>query len=209
MSIKTNAATHIYILLDRSGSMQSRWTETCQAINHYVTELNGDKSDTALVTLAVFDGQASQLNFNLVTNHMPTAKWVETPIDLAPWAPRGWTPLYDAIDRIASMSEGAEKAIIVIMTDGEENSSTRTSRVQARAVLDRARAKGHQVVFLGANFDAIKQASHIGTQVAQTLNYSDGRADKTFALLGHHSNSYRASGAAINFTDADRRAVSN
>jgi hypothetical protein len=51
-----------YILLDRSGSMSSRWSEALSSINAYVAEL---AKDAAKVTLATFEGQDG-LQFDVI-----------------------------------------------------------------------------------------------------------------------------------------------
>ena len=45
---------HVYILLDRSGSMADKWAETLSAITGYVAEL-AHTTPTLAVTLAAFD----------------------------------------------------------------------------------------------------------------------------------------------------------
>jgi hypothetical protein len=74
------------------------------------------------------------------------------------------TPLLDAIVRTIALAEAdnPDKAVIVIMTDGHENASREVTRDGVKVALDRVRARGWEVVFLGANFDNISDASSVG-----------------------------------------------
>ena len=65
---------HAYILLDRSGSMQSLWDEALGSVNAYVKALaTGSKAD-AHVTFAVFDSHES-LQFDVLRAGVPAATW--------------------------------------------------------------------------------------------------------------------------------------
>jgi hypothetical protein len=88
---------HAYILLDRSGSMQSLWVEALSSVNAYAKELasktDGDVVDSH-VTLAVFDGHEG-LQFDLLRQKMPALHWENVTDKEA--SPRGMTPLLDAL----------------------------------------------------------------------------------------------------------------
>ena len=90
--------------------------------------------------------------------------------------PRGYTPLFDAIGPPHGLASAdtSNKASVIIVTDGQENASREVTREGAKAMLDRAREKGWDVVFLGANFDAFSQAASLGTAAAHTLNIAPG-----------------------------------
>lgn len=147
-----------YILLDRSGSMQPRWVEALSSINSYVEDLSKGGSLSAKVTLATFDGQDG-LQFDVIRDGVAAKKW-EKMTD-ADATPRGMTPLFDALGRTVAMAEkaNADKTVIVVMTDGEENHSREVTKQGAKAALDRCKAKGWQVVFLGAVFRCLRRGS--------------------------------------------------
>ena len=144
----------VFILLDRSGSMQVRWAETITMLNSYVNALAcEDATSMAKITLMLFD-KAERTETPIIRDAVPAFRWTE--IDPAEAAPRGYTPLFDAIGRLTALVEqrNPDKAVITIITDGEENASTEMTREGARAALERLKSKGHQVVFLGADFNA-------------------------------------------------------
>lgn len=199
---------HVYILLDRSGSMALRWGEAISSINAYVKELTAAKATAkAKVTLAVFDHHAG-LQYDVIRNAVSASDWpmvTETEV-----TPRGSTPLYDAIGRIIGAAEAdkPKKAIIVIMTDGYENTSREMTKETAKAALDRVREKNYGVIFLGADFDAMGQAMSLGTAPANTLNTKSGKMGDAMRVVASVTQSYASGvgGQSIRaFDDSDRK----
>ncbi len=177
---------HDFILLDRSGSMESRWAEAVNSVNSYVAKLAEDKVDTG-VTLVVFDsGPDGQLDFNIVRDRIVPSTWRK--VGHTEVTPRNNTPLNDATARIVSLAEagGYDKLAIIIMTDGLENASKeyrgQRGTQQIRAMLDRCRAKNWQIIYLGADFDNAAQAQSYGAVRGQTISASGG-------TMGQHVNS--------------------
>lgn len=200
-----------YILLDRSGSMQSLWEEALSSVNAYAKELANKKDGPSVdshVTLAVFDDQAG-LQFDVLRRKQPALHWdVVTDKDATP---RGMTPLLDALVRIIALAEAdqPDKAVIVVMTDGQENASKEVTRDGVKAALDRVKAKGWEVIFLGANFDNIADASSVGIHAGQQMAMSAGTMRESMSRLAKKSRSYAAAapGAAPIVFDNEDRAV--
>ncbi len=185
---------HIYVLIDRSYSMLGRWGEALGAVNAYLKELSGKEGlRDATATVAMFD-DVNGIRFDVVRKAVQL--WQFHPIESRDGAPRGGTPLYDAIGQLAGLVDidKPDKASIVIMTDGEENQSKEVSKDGSRKILDSMRGKGFAVVFLGADFDAMKQASDVGTMRAQTLNTSYGNYGAAAMSLAAHTQDYAAKG---------------
>src|SRR6185295_9059209 len=160
----SSPAIHSYILLDRTGSMEPIWSEALSSVNAYadgLATLDGGPRVDADITLAVFDAQDG-LQFDVLRDDVDAERWKKVTNDEV--SPRGMTPLYDAIGKIVNLAEKdrPHKAVIVIMTDGEENSSTELNKKAAKAALDRVRAKGWEVVFLGAEFSNFNDAEGVG-----------------------------------------------
>lgn len=190
----------VYMLLDRSASMSSRWEETLGSINTYVEDLTKEKKGTkAKITLALFDLQGVP-TFDVIRESVKASEW--KPVETTEAYPRGWTPLNDSIGKIVSLAEknNPKKAVMVIMTDGEENSSREMSRDQAKAALERCRQKKWQVVFLGVDFDADQQASGYGTSFNQTVNMAPGHYAATMRGLAGQTMAYATCDSAMNFT---------
>jgi len=197
---------HAYILLDRSGSMQGLWVEALSSVNAYAKELanktDGDAVDSH-VTLAVFDSHET-LQFDVLRKKQPALHW-ETVTDKDA-TPRGMTPLLDAIGRIIALAEGdnPDKAVIVVMTDGAENASRELTRDGVKAALDRVKKRGWDVVFLGANFDNISDASSVGVGGAQQVAMAPGAMDASMRMMAKKSRAYFARGEQHIFEEADR-----
>lgn len=197
---------HAYILLDRSGSMQSLWTEALSSVNAYAKELDnkteGDAVD-AKVTFAVFDEQAG-LQFDVLRKAVPALHWEN--ITDRETTPRGMTPLLDAIGRLVALAEtdNPDRAIIVVMTDGMENASKEVTRDGAKAALDRVKQKGWEVVFLGANFDNIDDATSVGIGAASQLSMASGHLNQSMRMAAKKSRGYFARQAKMEFDEADR-----
>lgn len=198
-----------YILLDRTGSMSSIWDEALGSVNAYASEVakpeEGETDDLeTTVTLAVFDYQES-LQFDVLRDDVNAADWQTVTNDEV--APRGMTPLFDAIGRIVATAEAdnPDKAVIVIMTDGLENSSREITKEGARAALDRVEAKGWEVVFLGAEFAKFDDADAVGVSADKTMAMGAGTMQESMSRLAKKSRDYgKGEEAEIIFDDEDR-----
>lgn len=201
---KTKAdSVSVFILLDRSGSMGSKWIETLGALNGYVEKLGNDKTGESHVTLATFHWTDS-LAFDVIRDNVTSAEWEKVVHGEAP--PGGYTPLFDAIGRIVNLADkkNDNRTVIAIITDGEENSSRELSREAAGRLFDKCKGKGWQVVFLGADFDAFNQASSVGINRSMTINTSAVNLGATMDSLVSNTMSYRASGQSMAWSDEDR-----
>lgn len=141
----------VYILLDRSGSMASMWSEALGGINGYVSGIKN-----ADIMLAAFD----TVGYDVIRN-TSAKNW--KPVTNEDVQPRGGTPLLDAAGRIMHnmLDSGAERAILVVVTDGEENSSQKFRTSEVKALTTQLQNKDYEIVFLGANFDKIGEVAKI------------------------------------------------
>jgi hypothetical protein len=212
---------NVYILLDRSGSMANRWIEALSTINAYVKGLADAKHDGA-VTVAAFDGFAAppenivnwpaqpgrRLQFDTLRLATRPQDW--KPLSSEDAAPRGDTPLYDAIGRLCTLAAADvnPKGVILLMTDGQENASREITREGAMGMLDRNRARGWDVVHLGIDFrEVAAQAASLGTGLGKMANVSaQSMRDGTAAeFLTRNTAVYGVAGASASVvSDADR-----
>ncbi len=211
LCVKPRPNVSTYILLDRTGSMQGIWTEALSSVNAYAEDLgHSDNGAKTPVTLAVFDAQDG-LQFDVLRDHALASDWKD--VTDAEASPRGMTPLYDAIGRVVALAEkdNPKKAVIVIMTDGEENSSREVTQAGAKAALDRARAHGWEVVFLGAEFAKFTDAEHVGMASSKTMAVGkDGMKPTMQRLAKKSADYYNATAAApapVQFDAEDRKAA--
>lgn len=195
-----------YILLDRTGSMSSIWNEALGSVNSYAAKVmdpsDGEKVDAKL-NVAVFDAQDG-LQFDVLRRNVAAGGWTDLTSDEA--SPRGMTPLFDAIGKLVALAEtdAPEKAVIVIMTDGAENASREFDRKGAQAALDRVKARGWEVVFLGAEFANFNDAEAVGMAASQSMAVGEGQFAASMDRLAQKSRSYAAGKGKVEFNEEDR-----
>ena len=214
----TNAdLTHIYFLLDRSGSMESIRSDTEGGFDAFVRDqraLGGD----CRITLAQFDDHYEEVYRDVPAADVP-------PLRLEP---RGTTALLDSIarlvndagTRLAALPEDERPGSVVvgIMTDGHENASREFTHAQVKALIERqTNDYKWQFLYLGADQDAIEVGASIGVARAHAVTYSRGRTTEVMAMTSRNVGAYRrarAAGAsadqasaAMTFTDEDRAAA--
>lgn len=196
-----------FILLDRSGSMNRKWTEALNSINVYVEEL-AKKPETKdnLITVAAFDKHTGNFCFDVLRRSVPVADF--KPLTDNDSTPRGWTPLFDGVIQLVALADESkpDNCAILIMTDGEENASKEATRATADAALKRCRDKGWQVIFLGAEFkDVMQQAASMSNAVSQSMNMMGGTYSAFTASMATKRGLY-ASGALkdISFTEEEK-----
>lgn len=214
-----------FIVLDRSGSMSgSRWENAIGAINTYVAGLveDGAKGD---VTVVAFDSNGGYTSsFPLNNGNMIHTKRTATfnsssadlvilrdkvdfktfkPIEINECTPRGGTPLYDATAKVIDTAETSKNArkIVIIMTDGEENSSTEYSLAAIKAKIEKCKTDGWEVVYLGAEFNADSMAGSMGIAINKVINVGDKtRFNENMRSYSTATMNYAAAGTSINTT---------
>jgi len=169
--------TLIYILVDRSGSMQSIAADVVGGINAFFDAQRAVGTDGVTTTFVQFDTQDPH---HVVWAGRPLAE--VQPIGLGDFVPRGGTPLLDAIgrtvglvDREVAEAEAAGAEILVefaIVTDGQENSSTEFQLDAIKQLIEDRRAKGWTVSYLSADANAFGDAGHMGIDPLDTVAFA-------------------------------------
>jgi len=165
--------TLIYLLVDRSGSMQSIASDVVGGINSFFAAQRAVGTDGATATFIQFDSQDPH---HVLWAGRPLAD--VQPIGPGDFVPRGGTPLLDAIGRTIGLADrevaGAEAAgaeILVefaILTDGQENDSTEFRLDAIKQLIEDRRAKGWTVTYLSADANAFGDAQQMGIAAANT-----------------------------------------
>jgi hypothetical protein len=203
--------TDITIILDRSGSMQSVKTDTIGGFNSFLEEQQKVSGEAAL-SLVQFDDQYEIVYIDKDINSADHL--TETTFQ-----PRGMTALYDAIgrtvnaagQRLANLSENERpnKVLLVIMTDGFENSSQEFNAARVSEMINHQRNNYKwEFMFIGANQDAVLSAREIGipTQAALTYTANTAGTVAAFGSVAKKVAAYRQSNdaASLRFDDEDR-----
>lgn len=206
-------ATHIAVLLDRSGSMGSVKDETITGFNYF---LKGQKAagDNATFTLVQFDSES--------TDVVHEARQISEVPDLNQdtYLPRGSTPLLDALGQtiintgttLAGIPERnrPDKVVFVVITDGEENASHKFTKARVKEMIEHQTGKYNwKFIYLGANQDAFAEADSVGIAMAHAANYSPLYTEKAFMGTSANVASYRRSGraAALEYSESQRESM--
>ncbi len=192
--------THLTLVVDRSGSMSADREESQAGINTLIAEqfaLDGKLT----VTLSQFDN-----TFETVERMRDSAFTYEL-------EPRGMTALLDAVgmevvrtgEDLAALpeSERPGRVLLVVVTDGHENSSHEYTLAQVRQQLDVQKSQfGWEVQFLGAD-DAVWQGAELGVK---TTRFSNDAAGKTavYAEMSSSLKAYRGAPGNVGFTMPDQ-----
>ena len=90
-------------------------------------------------------------------------------------------------------TDGFDKTITVIMTDGEENSSREWTLQAIRELIRSKEAAGNWTfVFLGANLDAFAQDASLGVPMANAVRYDPANYRGVYASLAKSTNLFSA-----------------
>lgn len=188
---------NVYILLDRSGSMESMWSEALSSINAYVKELTAETN----VYMAVFD-----TDYKVIRN-TTAAKWQKVTNDDA--VPRGGTRLYDSAVRMMHrvIDDGSKRNVMIVMTDGFENASLNFKHSDVKSLVKTFEDSKWELIFLGANFDRVGEvAGNLGVAVDRTMNITAGNMrDYMGTTLSAATRSYAATGVAMSISEEDKR----
>ena len=190
-----------YILLDGSASMVDKWFDTQSAIDNYMKVLLSQNIASHGI-LARFSSYGDyQIYRDSAIGDWPTFR--ESPIPNA----MGGTALYDAIAQMGWELRDLDpsSATIVIVTDGQEMGSLDTDEHQARAILDWCRAKGWNVVFLGADFNNSRQAQALGADERNSIGVQKRLLADAGTMLGRKRAASARSGDTIDFTDDEKQ----
>lgn len=148
-----------------SGSMETLRADTIGGFNNYLNRLREDDSTDVLVSLTTFH------NTDQVQPLRPLA---EVPaLTRANYEPMGGTALYDALGNFFNASrwfDTGDPQLLLIITDGHENSSRRyTKQAIVNEITSRKAVGNWTFAYLGANQDAWDEGSQIN--IHATLTY--------------------------------------
>ena len=172
---KANGTTELVFILDRSGSMSGLESDTIGGFNGMIAQHKGDGGDV-LVSTVLFDHENEVIHDRVRIADVPelTSKEYYT---------RGCTALLDAmgdgirhiknVHKYARPEDRPARTMFIITTDGMENSSTRYTADQVRAMVKKQEKEaGWEFVFLGANIDAVQVAGGLGIRAENAVEFA-------------------------------------
>ena len=195
---KTNGQTELVFILDRSGSMAGLESDTIGGFNGMIAQHRSEGGDV-LVSTVLFDHEHEVVHDRVRIADVPTLTSKE-------YYTRGCTALLDAmgdaihhiknVHKYARPEDRPARTMFIITTDGMENSSTRYTADQVRAMVKQQEEAGWAFVFLGANIDAVEVAGGLGIRPEFAAEFACDAAGvrENFASLGAMTCAFSAVG---------------
>lgn len=178
----------IRALLDRSGSMKAWRKNVILGFNTYFSRIKADPSGVeSWIRLVQFDSLGFDVLRNCSCSDLAYLREDE-------FSPRALTPIRDAMG--SALTDGVvanKRYVLVILTDGEENSSTKFSPLELRSLVQKRISEGWIIIYLGANIDSWVHADEMGIPRENAMNIH--LQEKNFRReVGFWSNVKRATG---------------
>ena len=189
--------TEIVFILDCSLSMKRLVSDVIGGFNSMIKKQQTETEGNALVSTVLFDHESNVLHDRVPLNDVK-------PLTQKDYEVRGTTALLDAvgdaikhvrnIHKYAREEDLPQKTLFVITTDGMENSSVKFSYREIKRLIGKQKEKGWEFIFLGANIDAVKVASHIGIDARRAVNYhADSHGiEECFGAIGNFASAFAA-----------------
>lgn len=197
---KLNKRLLVGIVLDRSSSMNAILAETISGTNEQFSALR-DSDDAANTFVAFFS--FNQQVTPVFKNDDDTAKLVPCSaledISEADYFPSGLTAMYDgvgdAIDFFSAEAKKNDDVLIVVISDGAENASSRFTSEQIASRVKELQESGWNFTYIGANQDLTLVQAQLGIHAGNMLTFDASSA----GTKGMHGT---VSGALRSYTSA-------
>lgn len=194
--------THVLMVVDMSGSMGALAEDVRGGFNEYVAKLRTDDAEYRL-TVTLFD-----------TEFIPLA--VDAPLDKVPalthanYSPRGMTALMDAVGKTIGEFDAkhgkvrkSERVLMVIQTDGFENSSREYTSERVKALVAEKEATGRWgFIYLGAGPDAWAAGNAMGMGATSMATDQSSHGTRSRYAAAATASGVYASGASVGETFA-------
>lgn len=190
-------AVEIVCVLDRSGSMSGRVSDTINGFNSFLYSQQTEPGEAAL-TLVLFDDR-----YEVVYDRVPIRR--VPMLDGATYWTRGSTALLDAVGKAIGVVRGrageGKRVMVLILTDGLENASREWTGEGVKRLVEQRKAAGWKFVFLGADVDAFAAARIVGLadsafSVSAAYDGATGRIETQIAARDG-SVAYRGAGGNL------------
>lgn len=179
--------THISFIVDRSGSMAGKESDTIGGFNSLIVD---QKKIPGKCTISFH-----QFDHEYITTFDTVTLSAVRELTQHDYTPRGMTALYDAIGKTINLlgeslrklpeSSRPSKVLIIIITDGAENASKEFDKNQIVSMIEHQKNKYQwEFVFLGADLNSVADAQSLSINPANTFNYSNTKKGVSSAYSG-------------------------
>lgn len=170
-----NKITDLIFVLDKSGSMSGLEKDTIGGFNSMLEKQKKvNKNNEIFVSTILFDNTYSKIH-----NRVPISN--VKPLTSKEYFVGGSTALFDAVGKAINeennliktlqKNQKPSKIIMVITTDGYENSSREFDYKTIKSLIEKNKSHFWEFMFLGANIDSDAFASKIGISKNCISNY--------------------------------------
>lgn len=154
--VKPNSKFKIVVILDESGSMESIRKNMLDSLNDLIKEQKQIKERPATFTLIKFNDKINRKYENFPMEEMNL-------LNLEDYMPRGSTSLYDAIGTTVNRFRNERDVLMVIVTDGQENSSKIYDKQFVSTKLDEKKKYNNwSYVYMSCDLQTFEQGTNIG-----------------------------------------------
>lgn len=168
-----NSKEKIYnlIIVDESGSMSTLAGATKTGVNETIQSIRKAQEEFAetqehFLTLVTFDSRYHGDSVRTLIDGKPIGEVK----DFTAYHPNGGTPLYDAMGQSLTKlyerikDDDHASAVVTVLTDGEENSSTEWRGSALKALIEKLTAEGWSFSYMGSAHDVTQVAFNLSIQ---------------------------------------------
>lgn len=193
--------TLVVMILDASGSMGGRANDVKGSISETI-RINREVEGEALMSVYTFDHNVRNvLDFKNVKD-----------VEGVEYYCGGMTALHDAVAyaiddvgcKLARMCEEdrPSNVQVMILTDGEENSSKRFTANDVKARIDEQTTKySWLITYVGSNQDAVLAGARMGISKGLCATYTDNNLKNTLGMVSRKMSSVRSKGMDMDYSD--------
>jgi len=188
--------THIICILDRSTSMRGLQDEVIRNFNKFLEEQQSIEGK-AKMTLVLFD-----TGYEMVYDRVKLANI--KPLNRETFNIQGCTAMNDAIGKTLTKMLDKEKAIVLIHTDGDENSSTEYTASHIKEMVDSLKKKW-EFIFVAGDLNAQAISANLGIMRSANVSNTLAGTQNTYANFSNTTTAYRDGGliasASVNLAE--------
>ena len=174
----------LIIVLDESGSMKIMGNEPIDAVNTYINQFKTTSNKKATVTFVTFNNNVKYHMKDLCIEDI-----VEIPNNI--YKPCGETSLHDTVCYTINTALNSSKSnnkIMVIITDGLENNSSKYNKDDVKNMIEMVESKyDWKLVFLGANIDSFEESASLNISRHRTGEFDQQSSGDLIKLCRYSS----------------------
>ena len=179
--------TEVVFILDASGSMSNLTADTIGGVNGILKKQREQEGGEVLITTVLFNTKT-----HTVHDRIPLSEVAD--LTEKEYVPCGGTALLDAVGETVSHikkvhhyirgEDVPQKTMVVIMTDGEENSSCTYDYSAVKKMVQEQEKDGWEFLFLAANINAAEHSVRFGIAAKHAVDWVGDKRGQRLAFEG-------------------------